>query len=247
MSSLKTTKWCVPEDGIPLLTMPNVPHALHGLAPRIIMGATEWNKTRKACYAEHDNICEICGRLCGSKRGDQYMRQAHECYEIDYANKSCTFKRLCCICSSCHNVIHSGRAITMYKSHTPLWTKQSMLDLAEHGFRLIYKWNQQHPDKQLKMFQTIEEWLKEPSLTDNLRRLIDQYHIEFYYVPETNTKEDWGKWKLIYNDVEYYSPYHSIEDWQAAMNKNNEHDKIERKQLFDGDEFAELRHNIGKE
>lgn len=242
----KITKWQVPEGGgAPLLTMPNVPHDCHGRPPRTLMERKEWDAMRKACYAEHEDICEVCGRKCGSKRGDQRMRQAHECYTIDYTKKTCTFERLYCICSVCHNFIHSGRAITMYKNHTPLWTKQSMLDLAEHGFRLVYEWNKRHPDEpKLKVFQTIEEWMEEPSLTTELQELVGQYEIEFYHVPRTDRKSDWGKWKLVYDGVEYYSTYASQADWEAAMVSKTEQRQVENKQLFDGDIFEELRRNI---
>lgn len=243
----KISKWQVPEgDGAPLLTMPNVPHDCHARPPRTLMDRKEWDAMRKACYAEHEDVCEICGRKCGTKRGDKNLHQAHEVYEIDYVNKTCTFQRLCCLCSSCHNVIHSGRAITMYKNHMPLWTTQVMLDLAEHGFQLVHEWNKSHPDQpKLKCFQTFEDWLKEPALAEPLQRLIDKYEIEFYHVPKTDTKNDWGKWKLIYDGVEYYSTFHSIADWKTAMQIQNQLREEQNKQLFEGDIFEELRKNIG--
>lgn len=247
MSMPKVTTWTAPEGGgAPLLTMPNVPHPLHGLAPRTIMGSAAWKAYREQVYAEHDDVCEICGqKLCGKLKGDYPLHHAHEVYDIDYEAKTCTFIRACCICPACHTgFIHSGRAITMYKNHMPLWSKEVLLDGAEHGFELVHKWNKLHPDSQLKVFQTIEEWLKEPSLKEELQALIDQYEIQFYHVPDTDTKKDWGKWKLIYDDTEYYSPYQSKEEWKAMMDKNNHREAENNKQLFSGDEFEELRNNL---
>lgn len=146
------------------------------------------------------------------------------------------------VTGNCHTgVIHSGRAVTMYKNHTPLWTKDIMLRAAEHGFELVSKWNKLHKDKKpLKMFSTFLDWLKEPSLAIEMKELIDKYHIEFYDVPATDTKENWGKWKLIYNGAEYYSPYSTLEEWEEAMQSESERQVAQNKNLFEGDVFEEL-------
>lgn len=171
----------------------------------------------------------------------------HELYDFDYGAKTATFVRTIGLCKTCHTgVIHSGRAITCYKNHVPLWTKDVMLDAAEHGMRLVYEWNQAHPDQEkLRMFATIKEWLNEPSLVRELEELIEKYQISFYDVPPTDTPADWGKWKLIFEDTEYYSPYKSIEEWEYAMKLESERQAENNRQLFDGDEFEELRKNLG--
>lgn len=233
-------EWRVPEGGgAPLLCMPNVPHALHGLAPRVIMGATEWNKYRATVYAEHKDICEICGaKLSGKRASGLPMHHAHEIYQLDYRTKTSTFIRACCICPTCHNFIHSGRAITMYKDHTPLWTKESVLEVARHGFELVHKWNQQHPDQpKLKCFQTFLDWMKEPTLESEMRSLAQEYQIELYHVPPTDTKGNWGKWKLVYDGTEYYSPYQSQAEWKVAMELRN---TAQPKDLFDPKDMEEL-------
>lgn len=239
------TKWIAPEGGgAPLLTMPNIPHALHALAPRTIMGTTEWNKYRKKVYEEHEDICEICGQKLSGHRGDIYpLHQAHEIYNIDYKKKCCTFVRACCICPNCHNFIHSGRAITMYRNHIPLWDKAMMIGLAEHGFRLVAEWNKTHSTR-LKCFDTFLNWLQEPSLEGEMRELIARYRTEFYHVPSTQTSEDWGKWRLVYDGVAYYSPYQSENEWAEAMKTESEKREEQNRQLFSGNEFEELRNNI---
>lgn len=247
MRAKKTTKWLVPEGGgAPLLTMPNIPHPLHGpgCQPRTIVGKTEWDKMRRECYAEHDDVCEICGqKLSGHLKDDYPLHHAHEAYDYNYEQRTLTFKRLICICPSCHSFIHSGRAITMYKNHAPLWNRDMLLDLVEKGFKLIHSWNKQHPDQpKLKCFETIEEWLDEPSLQLQLQALIDQYEIEFYYVPRTDAKGEWGNWRLIYDDEEYWSPYQNQAEWQVAMLGEN---TKAGEELFAGDEFEKLRKNLG--
>lgn len=212
-------------------------------APRTIMGAKAWDEARKACYEACDRKCEICGADCPSGRMD-----AHELYDINYKAKTCTFVRLIGLCKKCHSgVIHSGRAITMYKNHMPLWTKQIMLEAAEHGFELVQKWNKSHEtDPPLKMFATIKDWLKEPSLQPELQGLIDKYGIEFYDVPATDTADDFGKWRLIYDGVEYFSPYKTKAEWEAAMEVKNGQEKAISENLFGGDIFTELREMIGE-
>lgn len=240
------SKWLVPEGGgAPLITMPNCPKPIHSCAPRTIMSKREWDATRYACYEEHDNICEICGRQCGTKRGELYLHQAHECYELDYEACTSTFKRLCCICSLCHNGIHSGRAITCYRNHVPLWTKEYTLEVARNVFELVHKWNKLHDDEPpLRVWRTFVDWLSEPSLHDELSQMIKEYDIHFYTAKNADGENGtWNKWKLIYNDMEYYSPYEDIQAWQAAMDKNNKQD-LARNNLFTGDEFEELRRNI---
>lgn len=241
----KVTKWIVPEGaGAPLLTMPNIPHPLHGggCQPRTIVGPSEWKKMREACYAEHNDTCEVCGqKLSAHRNTDNPIHHCHEAFDYDYKEKTLTFRRLVCICPKCHSFIHSGRAVTMYKDCVPLWTKETLLEAAEHGFKLIQQWNKQHPDQpKLKCFQTIEEWLKEPTLTEDLQKLIDQYEIEFYYVPNTDTKSNWGKWKMVYEGQEYWSPYQSQTQWAAAMGKKQTKEIENSKNLFDPTEMDEL-------
>lgn len=237
------TSWKVPDEGgVPILCQPTIPEPLHKLAPRTIMGDYKWNKYRKQVYEEHEDTCEICGIVCGTKRGDREMRQCHELYNIDYLNRTCTFVRGCCICASCHRVIHAGRQLVCFQNHEPWWTQEVMLSMARHAFELVYKWNKLHTEK-LKMSSGIYNWLEEPSLHDELQTMIDEYAIEFYTVPPTDTSEDWGKWKLIYDSTEYWSPYQNAEEWVKGMGQKNDGGN----NLFEGEVFTELRKNIGKE
>lgn len=237
------TKWTAPlGGGAPLLTMPNVPLPMHKLPPREIMGQTAWDKVRKQCYEDASDICEISGVKLGNGRNGTILHHAHELYDFDFEKMEMRFIRPICISPIVHNFIHSGRAITCYTNHEPLWTKEYMLQIAETGFKLIADWNVIHPDSPLYVYEAFTEWLKEPSLATEVQSLMDKYYIEMWSVPNRKEWDNaWGKWKLIYNDVEYYSPYQSREEWEDAT--QSQHPK-ENKELFAGDEFEALRRNI---
>lgn len=91
------TEWKAPEENdARLLTMPNVPLPLHALAPRNIVGPTEWNKIRKRCYVNANWKCEICGKELNPGEA-----QAHEVYSYDYKKQEAVFERPVCVCKTC--------------------------------------------------------------------------------------------------------------------------------------------------
>lgn len=226
--SKQITKWEAPNGGgAPLLTMPNVPLPLHKQCPRNIMGATEWRKVCKQCYEDAGDVCEICGQKLSGKLKDIYLlHHSHELYSYDYEAYTATFVRCVCLCPTCHSgFIHSGRALTCYQKYEPLWDKEHMLNIAEHGFQLIDSWNKLHPnDEPLRVYETFNDWLAEPSLHDDLEALMRTYQIKTYSIPNrTDWENAWSKWKLVYDGVEYYGLYASHEEWQAEMDKSGGH------------------------
>lgn len=238
------TKWVPPEGGgAPLLTMPNVPTPMHNCAPRVVMECKKWDEMRKACYEEHNDICEICGQKLGGKRGGELpLHNAHECYELDYNAHMMKFARLICVCPQCHQAIHSGRAFSCYTNHVPLYDKTYMLNLAEHAFELVHKWNKLHPDDEpLRLYDTFLSWVNEPTLHARMEELISQYDIHFYTIPN---KAEWdnafSEWKLVYNGAEYFGLYQNRAEWERAMSKRNRQDDT-GPPLFDGDVFDKLR------
>lgn len=217
-------KWECPEGtGVPLITMPNVVKPLHRVAPRNIMGQTAWNILRKQCYYNANYKCEICGaELVGSRKA------AHELYSYDYKNGDATFERAIAVCSVSHDFIHSGRLITMFKNGNVLYPKQYVLKVVEHGFKLVYEYNKKHPNKQLRVYGTFLEYLKEPELELEMKQLIKKYKVMFYIENERKSAK-WGEWKLVVDGKEYPSPYKNQRDWQAAMDqaaKNDTHRKV---------------------
>ena len=218
---IKVTKWeCPSETGIPLITMPNIPKPLHALPPRNIMGKTAWDKARKLCYWKANYKCEICGEE--PSKGNLH---AHELYSIDYLDGSSTFRRCIAICKQDHDFIHSGRLITLFKEGNMLYPKSYVLKVAEKGFALIRKYNDEHPDDEpLRAFDTFLDYLRVPELATEMVALIRKYDIKFYKSPKRPAR--WDKWRLVWNGKEYKTPYKNHEEWLAAMQKQNEKDIV---------------------
>lgn len=236
-------KWVAPEDGgAPIITMPNVPHPLHTLAPRTIMGANTWNHMRNRCYFEANYTCEACGAKVytefyedGSVRHKYHddgviakrNLHAHELYTYDYNKGTAKFERCVALCERCHvRFIHSGRMLTMYKQGDPLLTAERVLDGIEAGFKQIKKWNEEHyGEEKLRVYFAIIDYTEDPEIGEKVKELIKEYDIEFY-MPDgekyPKAMPVWSGWKLIIGDREYDSPFTSQGDWKKAMAKNNE-------------------------
>ena len=205
-------KWeCPSETGVPLITMPNVPRPLHGLAPRTIMGASTWDHVRKRCYFNAGYKCEICGAEPG--KGQLH---SHELYTVDWMNGTSKFERCIAICRQDHDFIHSGRLITLYKEGNPLYPKSYVLNTVEKGFKLIHEYNSKHRNKKpLKVYGTFLDYLKVPELADEMMQLIEKYEIQFYMEPKHIAK--WGDWRLVIGEKEYPTPYADQGEWEKAM------------------------------
>lgn len=235
---LKVKKWePVADKGAPILSMPNVPLPLHSLAPRTIMGATEWNKTRTACYEACERKCEICGTYCDNGKLD-----GHELYAYDFEKCEAKLVRIVGLCKRCHGFIHSGRALTCFKNRIPLWTEEVLLNTAEYGFNLIDDWNKKHPDdKPLRVWATYLDWVKRPELKQEMNKLIEQYNIQFYHADNAQGQNGtWDKWHLLYNDTEYYSPFADRADWEKEMEARNRTGMKGEKDLFAKEDMNKL-------
>lgn len=240
--SIKTVEvWKCPADtGIPLLTMPNIPRPLHGCPPRKFMGQSTWDRVRKRCYFDAGYKCEICG--------EEFVKPkyaAHELYTIDYKEGTSTFERCIAIDSCCHDFIHSGRLITMYKNKNPLYPKKYVLKTVEKGFKLIHKYNKEHPEAPLRAYATFLEYLK-TDLAFDIGKLIDKYGIEFYAEPKHIAK--WENWRLIWNGKEYPTPYKSQSEWVEAMDKASKNDNVRAiDNPFQGEAFDEINAILNSE
>lgn len=235
-------KWVAPEDGgAPILSMPNVPHPLHNLAPRTILGTTTWNHMRNRCYFEAHYTCEACGAKVKTEYYDngavhhQYHDDgtiakrnlhAHELYTYDYEKGIARFERCVALCECCHvRFIHSGRMLTMYKQGDPLTTAERVLEGLEHGFEQIKKYNDEHKGgEKLRVYYAVIDYVDDPVIGEKVWDLIDKYNIEFY-MPDGEMYPKgvpvWGGWKLVIGNKEYDSPFHSQKEWEKAMEKNN--------------------------
>lgn len=243
-------KWVAPEDGgAPILSMPNVPHPLHGLAPRTILGTTTWNHMRNRCYYEANYICEACGAKVKTEYYEdgsvhhQYHDDgtiakrnlhAHELYTYDYEKGTAKFERCVALCECCHvRFIHSGRMLTMYKKGDPLTTAERVLEGLEHGFQQVKQYNDEHKgSEKIRVYYTIIDYVELEELSDKVKELIDKYEIEFY-IPNGEMyplgNPVWEGWKLTIGNREYPSPYHSRKEWEKKMEENNKEQLLARK------------------
>ena len=230
--------WVPPkgEDLRPLIAMPNIPKPLHGVNPRTLLGPCNWNKMRKACYAAADDTCEICG----AKPENLRHRHGHEVYEISYSQGTAKFVRVFCVCSLCHLAcIHTGRAITLWKQDNPLYPTEFLLQGAEHAFKIISEYNKDNPKADLRAYSTFLEYLKYDELREPMEKLINKYNIKFY--TEVTDMVDWGNWKLIIDDKEYYTPYKNEKDWEEAMKERSKQDSARMAvDRFKGDVYNEI-------
>ena len=212
---LKTVPcWVAPkEDGPKILTMPNIPQPLHGLAPRTILGKATWDHMRKACYYEANYTCQACGKQLG--RGESH---AHELYTYNYVTGQAKFERCVCLCELCHvRGIHSGRALTMFKKGNPLMPKQRILEGAENLFKLLHEYNVAHPDEPpLRAYATFIDYAKWPPLQKEMLELIKKYDVKFYQ-EDIKHMAKWSKWALRMGTGLFPTPYADQGAWAEAM------------------------------
>lgn len=213
---------CPVDNGAPILTMPNIPHALHGegLQPRTVLGRTTWDHMRKACYANADFKSEISGEV--PPKGQLH---AHELFSYDYDKQEGIFQRCIALTKLEHDFIHSGRLLTLYARNNPLYPKSYVLKVIENGFNIIDTYNQEHPDqKPLRCFATFLDALKNPTIAFEVAELIEKYHIKFYNANIPRSKR-WKGWHVIIGNKRYNSPYTNQDDWEVAMRKRNEEEE----------------------
>lgn len=175
-----------------ILTHPNIPKPLHGIAPRTIMGEDWWNETRQIAYESTDYHCIACGVSKIEAKRFQWL-EAHEYWEIDYKKGTARVISIEPLCHYCHNFIHSGRlAMIMDKEKT----KEEVIEILEHGFKVL-------SDNNLKCFP----------FTLQLANSVgaNTYRVKAYKIPKS--KVVWGEWKLVFNGEEYHSKFKSESEW----------------------------------
>lgn len=207
------TEWKAPKDnGVAILTMPNVPLPLHTLAPRTIMGQKKWDIVRKREYMRQDYTCAATGQVLG--HGKCHL---HELYSIDYAHQTAAFERYAVLDPALHTrFIHSGRAITLFEAGDKQMSRQGLLRTLEDGFALIAKYNTEHyEDEPLRVSATFLDWAKNPMLGRDVNGLIEKYKMKFYtFNKKYINAKNWGKWKLIYDGKEYKGKFATQEEWK---------------------------------
>lgn len=235
----KVKKWSPPElgeDQTAILAMPNIPSPMFQCCPRNVLGAKAWEQMRKQCYADAGYKCEVCGYDVSAP----YEKQAHELYEFDYENRKMIFKRVVCLCRR-HHVnpgVHTGRALVMFKNHNVLMPKELLLEGTEDIFKHVYEYNKEHLDKPLRLFATYLDFLKLPSIAEEVQALIDKYDTKFYK-PSKNPESDkhWSEWRLVIEDKEFSPKYKSRKDFDEQNSKREGRKETEEeakmRELFD--------------
>lgn len=183
-----------------ILTHPNIPKPLHGIAPRTIMGQKWWDKTRKEVYASTDYHCIACGVSKEDARGPKWL-EAHEFWEIDYNAGTAKITGIHPLCHYCHNFIHSGRLASISGG---LKSENEIKRILEYGFKVLAKSNLQCFPGTLELAEKVEA---------------ETYGVTAYAMPESAV--EWHNWRLLWNGVEYASKFRSFDDWQDFYNKQN--------------------------
>ena len=184
-----------------ILTHPNIPKPLHSVNPRSIKGDEWWNKVRQDAYAVNNYCCWACGVHKSKALFHQWL-EAHEYYDIDYANGLVTLKEITALCHACHNFIHSGRLWVMFQRGQV--DREKITTILEHGFNILER-------NKLKPFVgtlTIDYLLagfpKEGA--QRMARLTVGYQEQVVVAP-------WEEWHLQFEGKDYYSPFKNIEEW----------------------------------
>lgn len=176
-----------------ILTHPNIPKPLHGIAPRTIMGQKWWDKTRKEVYAKTDYHCIACGVSKDEAKGHKWL-EAHEFWEIDYATGTAKITSIQPLCHYCHNFIHSGRLSKIIGGEK---SENEIKHILEHGFKILSKNNLQCFPGTLELAEKIGA---------------RTFNVTAYELPDNDI--EWKNWRLVWNGMEYGSKFRDMEAWQ---------------------------------
>lgn len=124
-----------------ILLHPNIPKPLHGLAPRSILGVTWWDNERQKAYAKNNYCCWACGVHKFDAKYKQWL-EAHECYEFNYMNGSAKMIEVTALCHACHNYIHNGRLIMLFRAGKI--TEEHYCEIRERGLELLKSINNEN-------------------------------------------------------------------------------------------------------
>ena len=177
-----------------ILTHPNIPKPLHGVAPREIMGKIWWDNERNRAYESTGYRCIACGVHKSEAIGPKWL-EAHEYWDINYQTGICIIKGIYPLCHYCHNFIHSSRLKSICGKQK---TREEVVAILEHGFGILSK-------NKLKCFYGTYH------LARNLEA--ETFNVE-PYESEVNPRLKWGDFKLIWEGKEYGSTFKNFEEWQ---------------------------------
>lgn len=147
-----TIKWKVRPE---ILTLPNIPMPMSGVAPRVVLGQEWWDATRKAAYRSTNFHCITCGIIQYEAKEHQWL-EAHEVYSIDYIKGHMVYLESVPLCHYCHNFIHDGRlkALLVRKEITAAKYNKIM----KHGRKILRLAKLKKPEPYLGSCATWESW-----------------------------------------------------------------------------------------
>lgn len=185
-----------------LLTSPQIPKPLHGVNPRSIFGRSWWDEKRKKAYNTFNNHCWACGTHKDESLYRQYL-EAHEDYDINWKTGKVKLKEIVALCHSCHNFIHSGRLLAIYRAGEV--AKDYVECILRHGFS-ICRWGEVTPfigayvtEGIIKGMSTDEAWAYGRNKGG-------------WEPPEYIAS--WENWHLVLENEKYYSKFKDINEWQ---------------------------------
>ena len=117
-----------------ILLHPNIPKPLHGTNPRTLLGKDWWDEKRQVAYEENNYCCWACGVHKLNAKYHKWL-EAHECYEINYAEGKAEMVYISALCHSCHNYIHSGR-MQMILGTTEM-PPEKFTEILKHGDDIV--------------------------------------------------------------------------------------------------------------
>lgn len=176
-----------------LLLMPNVPKPLHGVAPRVILGQTWWNKTRKEAEARTGGYCLACSVYKKAAQGPRRL-EGHEVYKIDYQRGYAVYVETVAICHFCHCYIHDGRlAALLVKGEVTLQKFEAIL---EHGDRVLANAGLSKPrDWRIGMKRGQLVIVRKPAALVSMKIA------------------EWSKWRMIINGKPYPPKFKTYQAW----------------------------------
>jgi hypothetical protein len=141
------------EFGSPRLTAEPLPPQAWGKNLWSLLWPRDWDRLRKATYAQAQHHCEICGGV-----GARIRLACHERWEI--AEWCCTsdLVGLIALCPACHDVKHIGRAI-----------EQGRRRQCAEQLRKVNSWSARQVEHYLTAIGTLSE----------LRTLEHKWYVEF--------------------------------------------------------------------
>ena len=168
-----TRRWVLQAE---LLCSGNIPQPIHGVSPRVVLGARWWEAMRQEVFRFTDYHCVTCGvhksfTLLG------LGLEGHEVYDIDYLLGRMVYIETVPLCRACHTYVHSGRLQALLEEG--VISHARYVAIIQHGDCILHKhglrrreysgpmadwgdWrlvigNREYPPK----YPNFEAWLKE--------------------------------------------------------------------------------------